>query len=294
MPEFPGGVNQMRDFISSNTKYPAEALELNYSGRSYINFVIDTLGNIIEPKIIKSSGYKCLDDEAIRIVRSMPKWTPGNDSLTKVKVSMNLPISFNNLGMINGVAPKTKLPPEDQAKHEQAMKFWNEGHKLEQQGNFKGAQEAFAKSLGIEPQNKYALFDKGKMHMVLGEKDKACETWNKMIQYDIRKQEAEEFLQTYCGADGVEKMKLYYNKQKASGFFDQGMKTLSTGRYEVALHKFDSCLKYNPEYKDAWFNKAQMHFKLDQKKAACESWKKLLILNPSDTEVEELIKKNCN
>ncbi|PBQ31961.1 hypothetical protein CNR22_09325 [Sphingobacteriaceae bacterium] len=294
MPEFPGGVNSMMEYINKNTRFPAEARERGESGKAFVKFLVDTNGNIVNPLILKSSGSSSLDKEALRVVKSMPLWTSGVDKDKKVKVYMTVPFSFKNLGTLSAIPGQAKLSPEQQAKHEQAMQFWNEGHKFEKQGNFKEAQEQFVKSLSIEPQNKYALFDKGKMHMALGEKDKACEVWNKMIQSDIRKQEAEEFVQTYCSSDGVEKMALYYRKQKASRFFDEGMKTLSSGRYEAALHKFDSCLKYNPDHKDAWFNKAQMHLKLDQKKAACESWKKLLILNPSDIEAGELIKKNCN
>jgi TonB family protein len=294
MPEFPGGVNSMMEYINDNIKFPPEARERGESGKAFVKFLVDTGGKIVNPVILKSSGSPSLDKEALRVIKSMPLWTPGVDKEKKVKVYITVPFSFKNLGTLSAVPGQAKLSPEQRAKHELAMQYWNEGHKFEKQGNFKNAQEEFTKSLNVEPQNKYALFDKGKMHMALGEKDKACEIWNKMIQSDIRKNEAEEFVKTYCGSDGVEKMALYYRKQMASGFFDQGVKILSTGRYEAALHKFDSCLKYNPDHKDALFNKAQMHLKLDQKKAACESWKKLLILNPSDIEVAELIKKNCN
>ena len=295
MPEFPGGVNQLRDFISSNMKYPTEALENKYSGRSYVNFIVDTTGKVLTPKIIKSSGHKCLDDEALRIVKLMPKWTPGSDSIKKVKVAMNLPIGFKNLGTLSEAPGKPVLTAEEKERHENAMAQWNEGHKFEQKFMFEKALEKFDKSLSIEANNKYALFDKGKMLMVLGKKDKACEVWNKMIQDNIRKEEAEEFTKKYCADEhGVEEMKKYYSAIKANSFFDQGMSEVRNGRYEAALKRFDSCLKYNPEHLNGLFNKAQMHFNLEQKKAACTTWKTLMAIKPDDKETEDLLKKHCN
>jgi TonB family protein len=87
---------------------------------------------------------------------------------------------------------------------------------------------------------------------------------------------------------------LTVEQQKAADFFDIGMKEQANGKYEKALSQFDSCLKYRPEHLDGLYNKAVMHFKLNQKKPACETWNKLIALNRNDKEVEGLIKKHCN
>ena len=195
MPEFPGGTMQLAEYLKSNVNYPSEARENNYSGKSYVNFIVDTTGQVISAKIVKSSGYKCLDEEALRVVTAMPKWNPGSDSITKVKVSMNLPIGFKNLGTVQA---QSNLTPEEQAIHEKAMKYYYEGHKYEQQEYYEKALAKFDLSLTIEPKNKFALFDKAKMHQKLGNKVKACEIWKDMSASNLRKNEADEFLTKYC------------------------------------------------------------------------------------------------
>lgn len=294
MPEFVGGLANLAQYFSKNTIYPKEAIRMNLSGKAFVSFVVDTNGKVSSPKIIKSSGNKSLDEEAIRVVGAMPNWIPGRDSLKKVNVAMNLPVSFKNLGTLKEDPNAVKLSKDEQSKHDEAMKYWNIGHKHESQSNFKAALQEFNTSLSIESENKYAMFDKAKMLMLLGEKENACELWNKMIQKNIRKDEAEEFVKTYCVDDGQKKMAKYYDKLKASNFFEDGMVVLRTGRYEAPLNKFDSSLKYNPEHKDALFNKAIMHFKLDQKITACKTWRQLLSITPGDKEIEGLINKHCN
>jgi TonB family protein len=86
---------------------------------------------------------------------------------------------------------------------------------------------------------------------------------------------------------------LTLEEKKALEFFDLGMKASKQERYESALVKFDSCLKYNPVHRGALLNKAAMHYKLDQKKYMCSTFDKLLSLNSNDKEVEELKTKYC-
>ncbi|MGZ3901812.1 MAG: tetratricopeptide repeat protein, partial [Bacteroidia bacterium] len=176
--------------------------------------------------------------------------------------------------------------------HENAMKFWNEGHKLEQQFKFGMALEKYNKSLEREPQNKFALFDKAKMYLALGDKKNASEILNKMVQSNIRKDEAGEYITKYCGKN-IDAAK-FFNELKSTSFFNYAMDDIRSERYEAALRKLDSSLKYTPDYKNALFNKAEMHKKLNQQKAACATWKKLLELTPGDNEVAYLLKQNCN
>jgi len=92
-PEFPGGIDSLKNFISTNLQYPQQAREKGIQGRVFVNFVIDDKGNIINIKIL-SGVDPLLDAEAIRIVQSMPKWKPGKQRGKPVYVSFNLPITF--------------------------------------------------------------------------------------------------------------------------------------------------------------------------------------------------------
>lgn len=212
MPEFQGGTDALAKYLAANVKYPFEAIEGNYTGKSYVNFVVDTNGKVLSPKIIKSSGYKCLDDEAYRVVESMPNWIAGMDYSKKVSVTVNIPIIFGGNGKTNpdetpsgfsiskGARDPSikKMSPEESEKHDKAMKYYYQGHKFEQEQKFDKALEKFDLSLAQESQNEFALFDKAKMHLNLGDKTKACDIWNKMIRLNLRKEEAELFVKKNC------------------------------------------------------------------------------------------------
>lgn len=94
MPEFPGGSDAMGKFIFSNMNYPSVAKENNIEGKTILNFIVDSTGVLKNIKVLKSSGHKDLDDEAIRIVKLMPKWIPGRQRDKPVPVYFNLPIVF--------------------------------------------------------------------------------------------------------------------------------------------------------------------------------------------------------
>ena len=93
MPEFPGGVEKFMEFLSGNIKYPETAKDKNISGRVFIQFVIEKDGSVTNVKVMKGIGGGC-DEEAVRVVKSMPKWKPGMQDGKPVRVSYNLPIVF--------------------------------------------------------------------------------------------------------------------------------------------------------------------------------------------------------
>lgn len=94
MPEFPGGPTEMVRFIQTHVKYPKQARKKGWTGKTFLKFIIDPSGKVIDPIIIKSSGYSILDDEAIRVIGLMPNWTPGTQDNKKVSVYFNLPLNF--------------------------------------------------------------------------------------------------------------------------------------------------------------------------------------------------------
>jgi len=93
MPEFPGGDKAMFKYIADNINYPKEALKHKIEGRVTIQFVIDEEGNVVDAKVLKGIGYGC-DEEALRVVNSMPKWKPGKQRGDNVRVRFVLPIRF--------------------------------------------------------------------------------------------------------------------------------------------------------------------------------------------------------
>ena len=101
MPEFPGGQNALMRWLADNLKYPMEAAEDGIQGRVVVKFVIDKNGNVTNPTVARSV-CDALDAEALRIVRSMPKWTPGKQDGKCVAVEYSLPVAFRIDGGKNG------------------------------------------------------------------------------------------------------------------------------------------------------------------------------------------------
>ena len=93
MPEFPGGEQAMFRYLISNTKYPPKARKKNITGKVFVNFTVEKDGRITEVKIIRSA-HPLLDEEAIRVIASMPVWKPGMQDGRLVRASLNLPLSF--------------------------------------------------------------------------------------------------------------------------------------------------------------------------------------------------------
>jgi TonB family protein len=93
MPMFPGGENAMLAWISDNLKYPAEAVKNKITGMVYVNFVVSSTGKIKNVKIRKSVN-SLLDAEAVRVVKSMPDWTPGKQNGKPVDVDYAVPVNF--------------------------------------------------------------------------------------------------------------------------------------------------------------------------------------------------------
>ena len=94
LPEFPGGIQAMMKFLSTNIKYPVEAQKKGISGRVIVQFVIMEDGTLYQAKVIRGVD-PLLDEEALRVVKSMPKWKPGMDRGEAVKVRFTAPIMFN-------------------------------------------------------------------------------------------------------------------------------------------------------------------------------------------------------
>lgn len=93
LPGFPGGNKALKQFINDNLKYPKKAQEEKIEGRVILRFNIKTDGSIEDIKVFKSVRED-LDKEAVRIVKKMPKWTPGQFNGEIIECKMFLPVIF--------------------------------------------------------------------------------------------------------------------------------------------------------------------------------------------------------
>ena len=92
-PEFPGGMKGLTAYMSKNLTYPAAAQKADVHGRVFVSFIVTKTGEITDVQILKGIGYGA-DEEAIRVVKSMPNWTPARQNGQVVNVKYNLPINF--------------------------------------------------------------------------------------------------------------------------------------------------------------------------------------------------------
>lgn len=90
---FPGGIEAFYAYLEANIQYPAVARENNVQGKVIIVFVIDTDGSVTEVKVLQGIGSGC-DEEAARVIKLSPKWTPGMQNGRAVRQQFTIPISF--------------------------------------------------------------------------------------------------------------------------------------------------------------------------------------------------------
>jgi periplasmic protein TonB len=93
-PEFPGGPDSLRAFISSTTIYPRTAADAGIQGQVALRIIISEEGRILNPVVLRGLGSG-LDEEAVRIVSNMPRWDPGRINGVPVRVQIILPIMFS-------------------------------------------------------------------------------------------------------------------------------------------------------------------------------------------------------
>ncbi|WP_099464297.1 MULTISPECIES: energy transducer TonB [Parabacteroides] len=93
MPKFPGGDAELLKFLGKSVKYPVIAQENGIQGRVICSFVINRDGSVVDAEVVRGVD-PALDKEAIRVVNSMPKWTPGKQRGKPVRVKYTVPITF--------------------------------------------------------------------------------------------------------------------------------------------------------------------------------------------------------
>ena len=91
--QFPGGQNEMLKYLQENLQYPEAAKANNVHGRVFVKFIVERDGSLSDIKVMKGIGSGC-DEEAIRLIQSMPKWKPGKNKGKEVRTSMTVPVNF--------------------------------------------------------------------------------------------------------------------------------------------------------------------------------------------------------
>ncbi|MBF1573914.1 MAG: energy transducer TonB [Prevotella salivae] len=93
MPQFPGGQIAMLQYLMKNIKYPEQAMKEGIQGRVTVRFIVEKDGSISDVKPVLSV-HPLLNKEAVRVVKSMPKWSPGKQNGKPVRVRFNVPVMF--------------------------------------------------------------------------------------------------------------------------------------------------------------------------------------------------------
>ena len=93
MPSFPGGPSALMEWLSNNVKYPVVAQDNGVQGRGVVSFVVERDGSITDVKVVRGVDPS-LDREASRVVRAMPRWIPGKQNGSAVRVKYNVPVAF--------------------------------------------------------------------------------------------------------------------------------------------------------------------------------------------------------
>lgn len=95
MPSFPGGKEAMMSWLRANFYYPEEAVENGIRGRVIVSFVVEKDGSIADVEIEKSA-HPLLDKWSIGLVKKMPKWIPGTQNGSPVRVKFSMPLNYNS------------------------------------------------------------------------------------------------------------------------------------------------------------------------------------------------------
>lgn len=147
LPEYPGGLNALMQFLSENLVYPTDAMENNIQGRVLVQFVIDTEGNVSNVEI-RQGVEPSLNDEAIRVVKLLKGWTPGKVKEKNVNVWYVLPISFKLQDEVPEEIEQWDVVEIDSIGYQEMMDL---GLKAQQENNLSHATAYFKEAYHINP-----------------------------------------------------------------------------------------------------------------------------------------------
>ncbi|MCH8902420.1 MAG: energy transducer TonB [Bacteroidetes bacterium] len=163
MPEFPGGEEAYLEYVQRNYNHPTIASLNSIEGVISFNFILDTLGNVGNVKILKGLCKPC-DQEAKRVVRSMPRWKPGTqrDKPVRVQISGKIRIIINSLP----------------ASYHKAVKYYDEGEYYKAMKMYKGL-------VSRHPDIAAYWHGLAMMYIKLGSDGLACDAWKKIKHLNL-------------------------------------------------------------------------------------------------------------
>jgi TonB family protein len=183
MPEFPGGEKELFHYIMSNLNYPVAAYLNKVEGRGIINFTVEMDGKVSSARSYRPMGYGC-DQEAIRVIESMPDWKPGYQRGKPVRVGFNIPVTF-------------AIDPDVKSNMDKAEKLYAKAMDEYGKYNYPRTLELLEESLALHPYHIDALHLKGLALYKSGEYGKACEEWN--FANDLWQEMMKGYLESSCG-----------------------------------------------------------------------------------------------
>lgn len=186
MPSFPGGEKAMNDYIKKNIQYPKMEKEYGIGGIVYIAFVVHKDGTISDIKCLRGiKSGPALQKEAIRVISTMPKWTPGMQSGKTVNVEYQMPIKFT---------PGKKVNDDEMQAISAA--HYKKGLELASKGQYQLAINEFDYCLFYMAGDVNTLYQRGMAFHNLKKGKEACDDWNKIqFQGDNK---ADELLIKFC------------------------------------------------------------------------------------------------
>lgn len=186
-PEFPGGDKELFIFLQKNIAYPREERDNCVQGKVFVTYVIDTNGSVINVELYKGipNGPLC-NNEALRVVKLMPKWIPGKQNGKIAKVRYILPISFKLQG----------AGCDDGTDVRQALYYYNKGVKKFEAGEYRAAIALFNDAIKENPGDIDSHYNKAMSYFKLNEKKEACETLKKI--QDLKSTVGDDLIKKYC------------------------------------------------------------------------------------------------
>jgi TonB family protein len=180
MPEFKGGFPAMLEYMANTIVYPEEAKRLGIKGKVLVTFAIDTNGLPTDIKVVKGIGGGC-DKEAVRIIKSMPAWSPAYRNGKKVKQEVSFPIGFD----LPKAAPVVM-----------GNVYYNSGVKSFGKHQYKEAMDYFTKAINYDSLDNEAIYNRGVTYIRLNLPENACQDWRTLRRRKIS--DADGLILKYC------------------------------------------------------------------------------------------------
>ena len=187
-PTFKGGSEELFKFIETNKTYPKALKKEGIIGESIVKFLIDSFGKVCIPTIRQSSGNTELDKEAVRIITSMPNWTPAFSNSRRINQYCDLKVSFGKKSQLHELRKKN---------YELANENFNDGMKTFQENKLTIAKEKYKTAYYLNCYHSDALYNLGVTYFRLNQKDSACYYWNE-LKANFARKEADELIKKYC------------------------------------------------------------------------------------------------